>query len=85
MKTFQENIFGVVIAADKLYIRVPQRNSRFLVPLDEKQVRNEAKFNEKEGCTLMMTMDMLSSSLLRSFMENLIELCCSKIKSLDDF
>ena len=55
------------MAADETFIRFHERNSRILVPSGEKRVGSAAKFNEKEGCTLMVTMDLLSSSLLRPF------------------
>jgi hypothetical protein len=55
------------MAADEMFIRFHEHNSRILVPSGEKHVGTAAKFNEKEGCTLMVTMDMLSSSLLHQF------------------
>ena len=67
LKTFREKNVGAVMAADETFIRFHERNSRILVPSGEKRVGSAAKFNEKEGCTLMVTMDLLSSSLLRPF------------------
>ena len=67
VKTFREKNVGAVMAADETFIRFHERNSRILVPSGEKRVGSAAKFNEKEGCTLMVTMDLLSSSLLRPF------------------
>jgi hypothetical protein len=59
VKTLQEQVVGAVMAAGDSFVRFHQRNTRFLVPLGEKRVGNAAKFNENEGCTLMVTMDML--------------------------
>ena len=67
VKKFREKNVGAVMAADETFIRFHERNSRILVPSVEKRVGSAAKFNEKEGCTLMVTMDLLSSSLLRPF------------------
>ena len=67
LKTFREKNVGAVMAADETFIHFHERNSRILVPSGEKRVGSAAKFNEKEGCTLMVTMDLLSSSLLRPF------------------
>ena len=67
VKTFREKNVGAVMAADETFIRFHERNSRILVLSSEKRVGSAAKFNEKEGCTLMVTMDLLSSSLLRPF------------------
>ena len=64
VKTFREKNVGAVMAPDETFIRFHERNSRILVPSGEKRVGSAAKFNEKEGCTLMVTMDLLSSSLL---------------------
>ena len=67
VNTFREKNVGAVMAADKTFIHFHERNLRVLVPSGEKRVGSVAKFNEKEGCTLMVTMDLLSSSLLRRF------------------
>jgi hypothetical protein len=67
VKTFREKNVGAVMAADETCIRFHERNSRILVLSGEKRVGTAAKFNEKEGCTLMVTMDMLSSSVSRPF------------------
>lgn len=55
------------MAGDETFICFHERNSRLLVPSGEKRVGSAAELNEKEGCTLMVTMDMLPSSLLRPF------------------
>jgi hypothetical protein len=67
VKTFREKNVGAVMAADETFICFHEHNSRILFPLGEKRVGTAAKFDEKEGCTLMVTMDMLSSSLLCPF------------------
>ena len=67
VKTFREKNVGAVMAADETFIRFHKHNTRILVPSGEKRVGTAAKFKEKEGCTLMVTMDVLSSSLLRPF------------------
>jgi hypothetical protein len=55
------------MAADEMFTRFHERNSLILVPSGEKRVGTAAKFNEKEGSTMMVTMDMLSSSLLHPY------------------
>ena len=61
MKTFREKNVGAVMAADETFIRFHERNSRILVPSGEKLVGSTAKFIEKEGCTLMVTMKLLNN------------------------
>jgi len=55
------------MVADETFTCFHKRTSRILVPSGENCVGSAAKINEKEGCTLMVTMDLLSSSLLRTF------------------
>ena len=55
------------MAANETFICFHEQNSQILVPSGEKCVGSATKFNEKEGCTLMVTMDLLSSSLLQPF------------------
>lgn len=67
MKKFREKNGGSVMAADETFIRFHERYAHILDPSSEKYVGSAAKCNEKEGCTLMVTMDLISSSLLRPF------------------
>ena len=55
------------MAADETFFCFHKRHSHILIPSGEKRVGSAAKYNEKEGCTLMVTMDLLFSSLLRPF------------------
>ena len=55
------------MAADEMFIRFHEHNSHILVSFSETHVGSVAKFNEKEGCMLMKTMDLLSYSLLHPF------------------
>ena len=71
MKIFQEKNAEAVIAADETFIHFHESNLRTLVPSSEKHVGSTVKFNEKEGYTLIVTMDLLSSSLLRPFIISL--------------
>ena len=46
---------------DETFISFQESNSRIIVPSGEKRFGSAKQFNEKGGCTLMVTMDFLSS------------------------
>ena len=68
---FEKKNAEAIIAADKTFIHFHERNLHTLIPSSEKYVGSTVKFNEKEGYTLIVTMDLLSSSLLRPFIISL--------------
>ena len=51
------------MVAVETFIPFHEFNSLILVPSGEKRAGSTTKLNEKEGCKLMVTMDLLSSSL----------------------
>ena len=55
------------MATDESLSYFHERDLRVLVPSDEKRVGTAAKFDEKEGYTLMVTVGLLFSSLLCPF------------------
>ena len=57
VKVFRDKNVGAVMAADETFIHFHERHSRILVPTGEKHVGSAMKINEKDGCTLMVTMD----------------------------
>jgi len=61
-----ENV-SVVIAADETFLRFHESSSEVLAPRGAKRVGTSLKCNEKEGCTLMVSMEMISSQLLPPF------------------
>jgi len=67
VKVFRDKNVGAVMAADETFIHFHERHSRILVPTGERHVGSSMRINEKDGCTLMVTLDLLSSSLLRPF------------------
>jgi len=56
-----------VIAADETFLRFHESSSKVLAPKGAKRVGMALKCNEKEGCTLMVSMEMISSQLLPPF------------------
>lgn len=55
----------VVIAADETFLRFHEASSTVVAPKGAKRVGTAMKSNEKEGCTLMVSMEMISSSTVR--------------------
>ena len=66
-KTFEDENVSVVIAADETFLRFHESSSTVLVPKGAKRVGTAIKCNEKEGCTVMVSMEMISSQLLPPF------------------
>ena len=57
----------VVIAADETFLRFHEASSTVVAPKGSKRVGTAIKSNEKEGCTVMVSMEMISSQLLPPF------------------
>ena len=66
-KSFREKDVQVVIAADETFLRFHEASSTVVAPKGAKRVGAAMKSNEKEGCTLMVSMEMISSQLLPPF------------------
>ena len=64
---FREEDVQVVIAADETFLRFHEASSTVVAPKGAKRVGAAMKSNEKEGCTLMVSMEMISSQLLPPF------------------
>ena len=64
---FMDENVDVVIAADETFLRFIEANSKVVVPCGSKRVGTALKCNEKEGCTVMVSMDMNASQLLPPF------------------
>jgi hypothetical protein len=63
-ETFQKAEVDVVVAADETFIRFHEEDSRVLAPVGEKRIGKAVTCDGKSGCTVLPTMDMLSSQLL---------------------
>ena len=61
---FKEEDVQVVIAADETFLRFHEASSTVVAPKGSKRVGTAIKSNEKEGCTVMVSMEMISSQLL---------------------
>ena len=64
---FREEDVEVVIAADETFLRFHEASSTVVAPKSVKRVGTAIKSNEKEGCTLMVSMEMITSQLLPPF------------------
>ena len=64
---FRNEDVQVVIAADETFMRFHEAASTVVAPRGAKRVGTAIKSNEKEGCTLMVSMEMTSSQLLPPF------------------
>jgi OTU-like cysteine protease/DDE superfamily endonuclease len=65
---FRNEQVEVVLAADETFLKFHERDTSLLVPRGVKRVGSAAKLDEKDGCTLMVTMDMSSSQLIPPFL-----------------
>jgi hypothetical protein len=63
-ETFQKAEVDVVVAADETFIRFHEEDSRVLAPVGEARIGKAVTCDGKSGCTVLPTMDMLSSQLL---------------------
>ena len=63
-KTFRDADVDVVLAADEMFLRFNETGKSILAPKGVKRVGTTAKVDSKSGCTVLPTMDMLSSTLL---------------------
>lgn len=63
----REEDVQVVIAADETFLRFHDASSTVVAPEGAKRVGTAMKSYEKEGCTLMVSMEMISSQLLPPF------------------
>jgi len=61
---FQEENVEVVLAADETFLKFHERSDTYIVPKGTKRIGSSGKYDEKTCCTLMVTMDMLSSKLV---------------------
>ena len=66
-KKFAEENVSVVISADETFLRFHEASSKVLAPEGTKRVGTALKYKEKEGCTVMVSMEMISSQLLPPF------------------
>ena len=57
----------VVLAGDETFLKFHEKDDNLLVPRGVKRVGTASKIDEKDGCTLMVTMDMASSQLTTPF------------------
>ena len=64
---FKDEDVQVVIASDETFLRFHESSSTVVAPKGAKRVGAAMKCNEKEGCTLMVSMEMISSQLLPPF------------------
>ena len=64
---FKNEDVSVVISADETFLRFHESSSQLLAPKGAKRVGTAIKCNEKEGCTLMVSMEMMSSHVLPPF------------------
>jgi hypothetical protein len=63
-ETFLRENVNVVIAADEMFIRFHEEGSSVLAPTGEKRIGKSVTCDKKAGCTVLPTMDLLSSCLL---------------------
>ena len=66
-KTFSEAKVNVVINCDETFIRFHVASKKILARKGSKRVGVSRKLDEKDGCTLMVSMEMRSSQLLPPF------------------
>lgn len=63
-ETFRKEEVDVVVAADEMFIRFHEEDTRVLAPTGEKRIGKSVTCDKKAGCTVLPTMDMLNSRLL---------------------
>ena len=61
---YVEEDVDIVLSADETFLKFHERSGTLLVPSGSKRVGSSATYDDKDGCTLMVTMDMISSQLL---------------------
>ena len=64
---FQDENVEVVISEDD-FLKFHERSDTYIVPKVTKRIGSSGKYDEKTGCTLMVTVDMLSSKLVEPMM-----------------
>ena len=66
-KTFSKAKVNVVINCDETFIRFHEASKKVLARKGSKRVGVARKLDNKDGCTLMVSMEMRSSQLLPPF------------------
>jgi len=64
---FEVDVLDVVVAADEAFLRIHEVDHRVIAPVGEKRVGTSMKYDDKAGCTVMVSMELLSSQLLPPF------------------
>ena len=64
---FQQAGVDIVLSSDETFVKFHESTDMFLVPKGTKKVGSALKFNEKEGCTVMVTLDMIGNCVLPPF------------------
>jgi len=65
---FKEANVDVVLAADEIFVRFHEGGSKVVAPKGVKRVGLSVLLDDKDGCTVLPTMDMFSSLLLASML-----------------
>ena len=61
---FREHEVDVVLSSDETFVKFHESTDMVLVPKGTKKVGSALKYNEKDGCTVMVTLDMLGNRVL---------------------
>ena len=64
---FSEANVDIVLSADETFVKFHEYSDLSLVPKGTKKVASALKFNEKEGCIVMVTLDMIDNRVLPPF------------------
>ena len=67
-KLFASKGVRYIINADETFLRFHEVSGRYIVPKGEEHVGIASKMSEKDGCTLMVSMEWRTSSLIMPFM-----------------
>ena len=58
----------IILSADETFCKFHETNNMVLVPIGSKNVGTALRYNEKDGCTVMVTLDMISNRVLPPFL-----------------
>ena len=66
-KLFEEEDVDVILSADETFLRFHECTKKVLTPIGVKRVGVALSVNEKNGCSVMITLDMFSNIALPLF------------------
>ena len=66
-KLFKEEDVDVVLSADETFLRFHECTKKILAPIGIKYVGVAPSVNEKNGCSVMITLDMFANIVLPLF------------------